>query len=136
MVTLFFLSIKKSIETLGTFIPTQNASVLIVGSQPHPGLNLTYQPTSPSATVRLFSPLIFQHLSDIYTFPSPTSGPTSCAGKSLALLEMRMVVCSLIQKFEFEFAPSFTTEDWEKNLTDHFVLLKGALPVRIRSRNM
>jgi cytochrome P450 len=65
-----------------------------------------------------------------------TAGPTACAGKGLALLELRMVVCALIQKFEFEFAPSFKTWSWEENLEDCFILMKGQLPVRIKTRNL
>ncbi|KAF8520538.1 cytochrome P450 [Gautieria morchelliformis] len=61
-------------------------------------------------------------------------GPTGCVGKGLAMLELRMVVCALIQKFEFKFAPSFKSRDWEDNLADFFILVKGELPVQMKAR--
>lgn len=45
-----------------------------------------------------------------------------------------MVVCSLVQKFDFEFAPHFKPEDWEENLRDYFLLIKGELRVRLKVR--
>lgn len=61
-------------------------------------------------------------------------GPTSCVGKALALQEIRMVTCSLIQKFEFEFAPRFKPDEWENSLKDCFILVKGELPVHVKVR--
>ncbi|KAF8519619.1 cytochrome P450 [Hysterangium stoloniferum] len=61
-------------------------------------------------------------------------GPTSCVGKNLALFELRTVICSLIQRFEVEFAPKYDLLQWERDLKDNFILVKGPLPVRIRSR--
>jgi hypothetical protein len=40
----------------------------------------------------------------------------------------------LIQKFEFEFAPGFQPDEWENNLKDAFILVKGELPVQMRVR--
>ncbi|KAF8518339.1 hypothetical protein JB92DRAFT_2663898, partial [Gautieria morchelliformis] len=51
-------------------------------------------------------------------------GPTKCVGKGLAILELRTVVCALIQKFEFELRPGFRREDWEGSLGDWFILVK------------
>jgi cytochrome P450 len=67
-------------------------------------------------------------------FTTSTPGPTGCVGKGLALLELRMVVCALIQKFEFKFAPSFNPREWEDNLADFFILVKGELPVQVKAR--
>jgi hypothetical protein len=58
----------------------------------------------------------------------------NCAGKNLALQELRMVTCSLLQKFDFEFAPGWDRRQWEKNLADCYILTKGALPVVITVR--
>ncbi|KAF8512371.1 cytochrome P450 [Hysterangium stoloniferum] len=63
------------------------------------------------------------------------AGPTSCAGKNLVLLEMRMAICGLIQKFEFEFDPGYNRAEWLDNMEDHFVLTKGRLPVRVKVRS-
>lgn len=62
-------------------------------------------------------------------------GPTQCAGKYLAILEMRMVICSLIQKFEFSFDKNWDSTKWESSLTDYFTLIKNQpLPVTIKLR--
>jgi hypothetical protein len=58
----------------------------------------------------------------------------NCAGKSLALQELRMVTCVLLQKFEFEFAPGWEAKEWDKNLSDCFILVKGRLPVVLKGK--
>jgi Cytochrome P450 len=113
------------IEIGGTFILNRNPSVQTVGSKASQALSWTTRHTFPSATVS-------SSLSTSLTLPHPVSGPTSCVGKGLAILELRTVVCALIQKFEFE--PAFRGEDWENSLSDWFVLVKGELPVRVKAR--
>ena len=49
--------------------------------------------------------------------------------------ELRMVVCSLIQKFDFEFASGWDPRAWEADLQDYFLLLKGKLLVQVKVRN-
>ncbi|THH16440.1 hypothetical protein EW146_g4196 [Bondarzewia mesenterica] len=61
-------------------------------------------------------------------------GPTICAGKNLALLEMRMVVCWLLQRIKFEPKEGFRLEEWEEGLEDFFVMKKGSLWVSVSSR--
>ncbi|THH07840.1 hypothetical protein EW146_g9188 [Bondarzewia mesenterica] len=58
-------------------------------------------------------------------------GSTSCAGKNLALMEMRVVTAAFVRHFDARFAPewNWTPSDWEKNLRDSYVLLKGRMPV-------
>ncbi|TFY79311.1 hypothetical protein EWM64_g4697 [Hericium alpestre] len=59
-------------------------------------------------------------------------GPSNCVGKNLALMEMRMVVCALLQRFELLPAEGF--ERWEDSLEDYFVFKKSPLPVRFIPR--
>ncbi|ETW83732.1 hypothetical protein HETIRDRAFT_472015 [Heterobasidion irregulare TC 32-1] len=60
-------------------------------------------------------------------------GPTICAGKNLALLEMRMVVCWLLQNFSF--APNEPKmERWEDGVQDFYVVKKPALRVSLSHR--
>ena len=61
-------------------------------------------------------------------------GPANCAGRGLALMEMRMVVALLLQKFEMRFADGFDTKMWEEHLEDFFVLSNGKLPVVLTTR--
>ncbi|KAL5498761.1 hypothetical protein ACEPAH_2116 [Sanghuangporus vaninii] len=61
-------------------------------------------------------------------------GPAHCAGRALALTEMRMVVALLIQHFEFQFADDYDPNDWEEHLEDYFVLCNGPLRVKLTPR--
>ena len=61
-------------------------------------------------------------------------GPANCAGKSLAILEMRIIVALLMQHFEIQFAPGFDPKKWEEHLEDFFVAANGALPVTLTPR--
>lgn len=61
-------------------------------------------------------------------------GPMNCVGKPLAQLELRVVVASLVQQFDMELRPGWNPDNWEKNLEDYFVFVKGNLPVVLRTR--
>lgn len=63
-----------------------------------------------------------------------STGRTSCAGKSLALAEMRAVIVCLIQKFDIRFQDRYDTRRWEKEKVDSFVLQVGELPVVLSLR--
>lgn len=58
-----------------------------------------------------------------------STGPQNCAGKLLAILELRAVVCAVLQKFELKRAGDFDMNDWERNVRDSFVSLRGPLPL-------
>ncbi|KAH9932046.1 high nitrogen upregulated cytochrome P450 monooxygenase 2 [Epithele typhae] len=61
-------------------------------------------------------------------------GPANCAGKGLALLEMRMVVCAVVQKLELAFVDGFEPSAYEDALRDYFILTRPPLPVVVRER--
>ncbi|KAF9269322.1 high nitrogen upregulated cytochrome P450 monooxygenase 2 [Marasmius fiardii PR-910] len=63
-------------------------------------------------------------------------GPMNCVGKQLALLELRCVIATLVQRFDMDFdkKTGWTEEDWEKDLEDYLVFKKGRLPVLLRRR--
>ncbi|KAL5529670.1 hypothetical protein ACEPAG_5655 [Sanghuangporus baumii] len=75
-----------------------------------------------------------------------SSGPASCAGKNLALMEMRMVVATVMQKFDVRLGGKLHSEggggggrdydpcQWEEDLQDHFVMKVGRLPVILTAR--
>ncbi|KAL5534887.1 hypothetical protein ACEPAF_2977 [Sanghuangporus sanghuang] len=61
-------------------------------------------------------------------------GPANCAGRALALTEMRIIVAFLIQRFEIKFAPGYDPKEWEGHLEDLFVFSCGPLPVTLAMR--
>ncbi|KAL5522514.1 hypothetical protein ACEPAG_8530 [Sanghuangporus baumii] len=61
-------------------------------------------------------------------------GPAQCAGRTLGLVEMRMVTALLMQRFEFQFAGDYNPNDWEEHLEDFFVLCNGPLRVKLTPR--
>lgn len=63
-----------------------------------------------------------------------SAGHANCAGKNLALAEMRVVLAMLMQKFDFRFADGYDPKNWEKDMVDLFVLKLGKLPVVITPR--
>lgn len=56
-------------------------------------------------------------------------GPAACAGKRLAYQEMRMVICTLMTRFDLNFEEGFDARSWEDNLCDYFITRRGKLPV-------
>ncbi|KAJ6543634.1 cytochrome P450 [Mycena vulgaris] len=64
-----------------------------------------------------------------------SAGPANCAGKNLAMLEMRMVVAYIMQAFEIRFASGYDKGRWEAELKDQFVMQKGSLPVVLVGRS-
>ena len=61
-------------------------------------------------------------------------GPTICAGKNLALMEMRMVVCWVLRRFRFSKAPGVDYEEWEGKIQDWFVVHQEPLVVSVSLR--
>ena len=61
-------------------------------------------------------------------------GPANCAGKGLALMEMRLVVALMMQRFEMRFADGYEPCRWEEDLHDFFVMMNGKLPVVLTPR--
>lgn len=61
-------------------------------------------------------------------------GPANCAGKGLALMEMRVVVALILQKFEMRLADGYDPSRWEADLEDFFVMKNGKLPVVLTPR--
>jgi cytochrome P450 len=50
-------------------------------------------------------------------------GPTNCAGKNLALMEMRMLLCWVLRRFQFSEAPEVSLEGWEGRISDWIFLV-------------
>ncbi|KAH9169509.1 high nitrogen upregulated cytochrome P450 monooxygenase 2 [Lactarius sanguifluus] len=61
-------------------------------------------------------------------------GPANCAGKNLALMEMRMVLCWVLRRFRFSQASGFRYEEWEGKIQDWFVARQQPLLASIAIR--
>jgi cytochrome P450 len=61
-------------------------------------------------------------------------GPTICAGKNLAMMEMRMVLCWLMRRFRFSKAPGVDYREWEGTIQDWFVVHQEPLKVSVSLR--
>jgi len=61
-------------------------------------------------------------------------GPANCAGRNLALVEMRIVVALLIQRFEMRFMQGYDPSRWEEDTEDFYVLKTGKLPIVLTPR--
>ena len=73
---------------------------------------------------------------DVRAFIPFSVGPGSCAGKPLAILELRIVIATLMQKFEMQFAEGYDISEWEEAKEDWFAMKNGRLPVTIRLRHL
>lgn len=63
-------------------------------------------------------------------------GPSICVGRNLALQEMRMVICLMMQRFDMKFSPDYDPQVWEENLEDFFIFKKGILPIILSPREI
>lgn len=61
-------------------------------------------------------------------------GPNNCVGKNLALLEMRMLICYVMQRLEMRFVDGWDQRQWLEELDDAFVTRMGKLPVVLQRR--
>ncbi|KAI9507521.1 high nitrogen upregulated cytochrome P450 monooxygenase 2 [Russula earlei] len=63
-------------------------------------------------------------------------GPAGCAGKNLGLMEMRIVLCWVLRRFQFSKVPRISYEEWEGKFQDWFVMKVDPLPVNVSIRNV
>lgn len=86
---------------------------------------------SEKVAARANGPIITNHLA----FIPFSAGHANCAGKNLALAEMRMVLALLMQKFEMRFADGYDPRAWERDMVDLFVIKPSELPVVLKLRH-
>ncbi|KAF8896562.1 cytochrome P450 [Infundibulicybe gibba] len=65
-----------------------------------------------------------------------STGPSNCVGRNLAWIKMRMLVCLVMHKFDMRFEEGYNLMEWENNILDFFVMMKGRLPVVLTPRNL
>ncbi|KAF8899781.1 cytochrome P450 [Gymnopilus junonius] len=62
-------------------------------------------------------------------------GPANCAGRTLALVELRYTLSFLVRNFNMEFdTPNYDPARWVQDLRDQYVLQKGGLHLRMSLR--
>ncbi len=61
-------------------------------------------------------------------------GPASCVGKQLAWIEMRMVICLLMKHFGLKFVPEYNPLQYEDDMRDYYLTIKGSLPAILSLR--
>lgn len=64
-----------------------------------------------------------------------SSGPRKCAGKALAMQEMKVLLCHVMQRLRIQLAPDWDPDEWERMLQDKFVIKMGSLPVVVEARS-
>ena len=84
---------------------------------------------------RLSSPPLpdgFVHNEDAYM---PFShGPMNCVAKNFALMEMRIVICALMQRLTFRLRAGYDRDMFERGFKDYLVASRPELPVFVELR--
>lgn len=62
------------------------------------------------------------------------TGPYSCIGKPLALMNIRSVITKLVCNFDISLAPGEDGSRVEKEANDHFILGLGPLNMTFKQR--
>ncbi|TFK79961.1 high nitrogen upregulated cytochrome P450 monooxygenase 2 [Polyporus arcularius HHB13444] len=87
-------------------------------------------PLSPEAADA--KPADFVHNEEAYM---PFShGPMNCVGKNFALMEMRIVICALVQRFRFRLREGYDRADYDRNFKDYLIASRPNLPVIVELR--
>ena len=61
-------------------------------------------------------------------------GPMNCVGKTLAMLEMRTVLCAFLQRFRIKAENGWDPRTYEGNYRDYFTAQLPELPVVVEVR--
>ncbi len=61
-------------------------------------------------------------------------GPMNCVGKALAQQQLKTAVCALMQRFRMCPREGWTLRDYERNVKDYFVTVRGPLPATLEVR--
>ena len=70
-----------------------------------------------------------QVITDRDVFIPFSQGLMVCAGKNVALTEMRAVMCALLQNFDVTIADWSFLDTWENKVEEVFTTKRGTLPV-------
>ena len=87
-------------------------------------------PSAASST----PPADFKLVHNDAAFMPFSSGPLNCVGRGLAMQEIRMVVCALVQRFRFRLKEGWDVREYERNYKDYFVSTRPELHVVVEPR--
>lgn len=83
-------------------------------------------------------PVVFKDRSNVLhntsAFIPFSTGPSNCVGKGLAHMQMKMLICSVMQKFDLHLADGYDPKQWREDIEDYVVTVKGKLPVVLTVR--
>ncbi|KAI0706673.1 high nitrogen upregulated cytochrome P450 monooxygenase 2 [Earliella scabrosa] len=91
-------------------------------------------PLKSAASAQSGSVLDFEFVHNEVAFIPFSYGPMNCAGKYLAMMEMRMVVCAFVQKFDFKLREGWDAAEFETGYKDYFVAGRPKVPVLLEAR--
>ncbi|TFK81542.1 high nitrogen upregulated cytochrome P450 monooxygenase 2 [Polyporus arcularius HHB13444] len=90
--------------------------------------------TSPAAsTPQPYLQSAFVHNES--AFMAFSHGPMNCAGKGLAMLEMRTVVCAVLQRYDMRLREGWNASCYEERYRDYFVSTRPEVPVVLVRRD-
>ena len=61
-------------------------------------------------------------------------GPENCAGRTLAMAELRVITVLMMRYFDIKLADGYDPADWQRDLEDWYVMSVGRVPVRLSVR--
>ncbi len=61
-------------------------------------------------------------------------GPMNCVGKNLAMQEMRVVLCAVLQKYKLQPRAGWDPRSYAVGYRDFFVTTRPPVPVLLRTR--
>ena len=79
-----------------------------------------------SLTLIMSQPSLFADLYD--------AGKSSCIGKNLALMDIKLVISSIVQKYHINFDPLKDSRSVLTDMQDHFTVTPGPLSLIFKPR--
>ncbi|KAF9442822.1 cytochrome P450 [Macrolepiota fuliginosa MF-IS2] len=70
------------------------------------------------------------------TFIPFSIGAANCAGRPISLVEVKLVIPNIERRFNLASDDDFDPDQWEKELLDRFVIVKGQLGAALRVRGL
>lgn len=61
-------------------------------------------------------------------------GPENCAGRTLAMAELRVITVLMMRHFDIKLKDGYDPADWQRDLEDWYVMSVGKVPVRLSVR--
>jgi cytochrome P450 len=128
----------------GLTIKTERGPIVIPGN-----INISIPTTTIHRDPRYFSPQPESFRPERWIYPEKEKafdknafipfgyGPTGCVGKSLAWMEMRLMLATILRRFELSFAPDFDYRSYPDCIKDAFTMARTeSLPMVLKKRKV